>query len=149
MEAERAVNIGTEANDIPFRLESSEQPRQMQQKGFLAEEKEIEQEVAELTKDDFSHASDYVEPDTVEIDVRHYLTIDFKREKDESSSVKELVIRTLKGGCCIQIPGTGRYQLSGYEGRSRWNYRYKRFRKEYHPEDHFWCAEANKRNDYR
>lgn len=91
----RAVNIGTEANDIPFRLETLEQPRQMQQKDFLAEEKEIEQEVAELTKDDFSHASNYMEPDTVEIDVQH-VTIDFKREKDESSSVKELVIRTLK-----------------------------------------------------
>ncbi|MCD7865032.1 MAG: ABC transporter ATP-binding protein, partial [Clostridiales bacterium] len=39
-------------------------------------------------------ASDFLEKDEVVIEVSH-VSIDFKRDKDESSSIKELVIRTL------------------------------------------------------
>lgn len=49
-----------------------------------------------LTDEDKKSASDFLEEDKIEIDVRH-VTIDFKREKDEASSVKELVIQTLTG----------------------------------------------------
>lgn len=49
-----------------------------------------------LSREDYEHASDYMEEDEIEIDVQH-VTIDFEREQDESGSVKELVIRTLKG----------------------------------------------------
>lgn len=49
-----------------------------------------------LSGEDYKHVSDYMEEDEIEIDVQH-VTIDFKREQDESGSVKELVIRTLKG----------------------------------------------------
>ena len=52
--------------------------------------------VEELSEEDYKNASDYMEEDEIEIDVQH-VTIDFKREQDESSSIKELVIRTLKG----------------------------------------------------
>lgn len=58
-------------------------------------EEEMIQETRSLKKEDYQKASDYLIEDEIEILVDH-VTIDFKREKDESSSVKELVIRTLK-----------------------------------------------------
>ncbi len=53
-------------------------------------------EAATVTEEDLAAASDFMEEDEVEIDVSH-VTIDFKRDSDEASSVKELVIRTLTG----------------------------------------------------
>lgn len=57
---------------------------------------EMIQEMASITDADLKEASDYLEADEVEIEVSH-VTIDFKREKDESGSIKELVIKTLTG----------------------------------------------------
>lgn len=53
-------------------------------------------ELSEFTSEDFASASDYLEPDIPEIEVNH-VTMAFERDKDEASSLKELVIRTLKG----------------------------------------------------
>ena len=57
---------------------------------------EIMDEMASMTEADLSEASDYLEDDEVEIEVSH-VSIDFRRENDESGSIKELVIRTLTG----------------------------------------------------
>lgn len=57
---------------------------------------EIVLETALVTEEDLVEASDYLEADEIEIDVSH-VSIDFKRDSDESSSIKELVIRTLTG----------------------------------------------------
>ncbi len=57
---------------------------------------ESEKELEEFTEEDFASASDYLEPDLPEIEVSH-VTMAFERDKDEASSLKELVIRTLKG----------------------------------------------------
>ena len=57
---------------------------------------ETVREMTSFTEADLKEASDYLEADEVEIEVSH-VTIDFKREKDESGSIKELVIKTLTG----------------------------------------------------
>lgn len=76
------------------------QPEKVQP-GYLGELEDIPGNMivkmaANLSEEDYKNASDYMEEDEIEIDVQH-VTIDFKREQDESGSVKELVIRTLKG----------------------------------------------------
>jgi ABC-2 type transport system ATP-binding protein len=58
-------------------------------------------EISALTEEDLQEASDYLEEDETVIEVDH-VTIDFKREKDESSSIKELVIHTLTGKRTVQ-----------------------------------------------
>lgn len=57
---------------------------------------EIIYEAASVTEEDLAQVSDYLEEDEIEIEVNH-VTMDFKRESDESGSIKELVIRTLTG----------------------------------------------------
>lgn len=53
-------------------------------------------EAVSMTEEDLAEALDYLEEDEIVINVSH-VTIDFKRDSDESGSVKELMIRTLTG----------------------------------------------------
>ena len=59
-------------------------------------ERELLHAVQQLREEDYQKRSDYLEEDEIEISIEH-VTMDFKRELDESSSLKEMVIRTLKG----------------------------------------------------
>lgn len=58
--------------------------------------KEFEEETFATEDEKEPEEAETAEDEDVEIRVNH-VTMDFKREKDESSSIKEVVIRTLKG----------------------------------------------------